>query len=64
MSTIASSRIKTNQQLKQQSFHTICNMIDALFNQNYQKYTFFCQKYIILNSYIFHLVDFESWGPN
>ena len=47
MSTIASSRISSesqNQQLKNQSLHTLCNMINALFKQNYQKIYIFLSK--------------------
>ena len=58
MSTIASSwsckidfrKSKLISNWKKQSLHTLCNMINALFNQNYQKIDiyFFVKKYIIL----------------
>ena len=34
-------------------------MINALFNQNYQKYTFFVKQYIILNSYVISFSGFR-----
>ena len=45
-------KVKTNQQPKKDSLHTLCFVINALFSQNYKKKKneIFAKNYMMLNS--------------